>query len=162
MIKLIAGFFKSPKKGSIAGEMARSVNITTSRSREIHQSFKDVKKDADARREKPYSFRPEGTQKDFEREFLNLRIVVSIYLSLFIGCISIAALGVYDHIEQMTEFMYVISMIGLVQYIKYIRDVFRCRKISRNWELRNEPLSMSWKAFFKEVVENPLRLIPLF
>ncbi len=152
--------FRFLKKAT--GEIRRSLSIIASPSKEIIAEFKNSNKSENLRRDRPYSFRPEGTPKEFRKEFLMLRVTVSIYLAVFIGCASIAGLGVYDHIQQMTEFMFVISMIGLLQYIKHIRDVFRARKISMDWDLRNDPLAMSWKSFFREVLENPLRLIPLF
>lgn len=161
MIKLLGKIFNPAKKGTIRGEVGRSVRITTQNSRDIIQGFKDVKQADTERRQKGYSFRPDGTREDFIREFRNQRIVVTLYLLLFVFCTSLAALGNYGVMPWMSEFLYVIGLIGLIQYIKWIRDVYRGWKLMSNWKLKDEPVSMSWKQFFHEAIKKPQHLIPI-
>lgn len=155
-------FFNPEKKGTMRGEIGRSARIISSYPVSIYQGFKDMKKADEERRNRPACFRPDGTRKDFEREFRNLGITVTVYLGLFVLCIGMAVFDVYAHIPQMNLYLYMVGTIGLIQYMKHIRDVYRCVELSRNWKLKDEPLSMNWKGFIWKAVKEPRHLIPIY
>lgn len=155
-------FFNPEKKGTMRGEIGRSARIVAGHPMNIYQSFKDMKKSDDEGRNKPYCFSPDSTEDDFRKRFKNMRITVTVYLSLFVLCTTMAVVGVYDHVPQMDLYLYMVGAIGLIQYMKYIRDVYRCVELSRNWKLRDEPLTMSWAGFVRKALKEPRHLIPIY
>jgi hypothetical protein len=146
---------KKSSKTTIAGEVMKNISLTTAFGRKTIDDIKSGSTTLRERRKKTYAVDPDMTPDEFKKSFLNFRIQVQIYLTVFF----ISIIMLIFQIGGLLTF--VLSLYTFLMYLTYIRDIHRGRLLLRKWELSKASLPLTWAQFFKIVAKKPKYLIPL-
>lgn len=107
------------------------------------------------RREAQYAVHPDEDECGWNQKKWFFLIEIQLYQ---IGCLGSLAYSAVSNSNNALALLFAVWCGGW--YIVKIRDTFRARYVAANWSKRDEPLSMSWKSFARQVRKNPLTLIP--
>lgn len=146
---------RESEPGTVGYEAKRAIVGTFALYRGLTSDVKSYKKEMQDRKNKPYTVNPSLTLNGFHRCFLIRRVTVMIYFAYFFLGLAVITFSDYKGIALL------VSSLSLSLYLGEIRHIHRLRQVHRNWELKSEPLSLSWSDFFKDVRKNPKLLIPI-
>lgn len=135
--------------------ITRAVKSTTDSIDLLKGNFQKAIDAPKQRRLQPYSVAPDVDMRAFQKRFGVFRTQVQLYQIGFFGfggyCVATAS---------MNPIHLLAALWCAGWYVSYIRDIHRARVVLKNWELRNKPLPLTWKVFFKNVLKKPSILVP--
>lgn len=109
------------------------------------------------RLEAQYAVHPDEDENDWNQKKWFFLAEIQIYQ---LGLFGSLAFSLISDSNNVLALLFAIWCGGW--YIAKIRDTYRARYVSAHWARRDEPLSISWRRFFRQVKQQPLILIPVW
>ena len=150
----MAGIEKKAKRG-MGAEMQRTIDNSSAIVDNIRSGYKSSSQTIKDRKKKGYAVSEDMSREDFEKSFKNFRLQITVYFIVFFISVLMAIFSNSLIIPSL------VAMYAFAFYLIYIRDIHRGRIILKRWDLRDTPLTLTWKTFFRAVRKNPKILLPL-